>query len=100
MKIYHNDLLFVLTLTAACGLLSADSARAQTFSNVYVFPITSGALTNSAGAAPQSALIKSGNTLFGTTGYGGTSGNGVVFRVDANGTNFTNLHSFSTLLGP
>jgi uncharacterized repeat protein (TIGR03803 family) len=36
----------------------------------------------------------SGNTLFGTTLYGGNSGNGVVFKINPDGTGYTNLHSF------
>jgi uncharacterized repeat protein (TIGR03803 family) len=50
--------------------------------------------TNSDGAHPEARLIISGSVLYGTTYEGGTS-NGVIFRVDTNGNNFTNLHSFS-----
>jgi uncharacterized repeat protein (TIGR03803 family) len=52
------------------------------------------------GAYPQQgALLLSSNTLYGTTPYGGsgvgTNGYGTVFRVGANGTNFTTLYSFA-----
>jgi uncharacterized repeat protein (TIGR03803 family) len=47
------------------------------------------------GANPNGGLILSGNTLYGTASGGGTSGNGTVFAVTANGTNFTVLHSFT-----
>jgi len=51
--------------------------------------------TNSDGAVPQSGLILSGNTLYGTASVGGASGNGTVFAVKTDGTGFTNLHSFT-----
>jgi uncharacterized repeat protein (TIGR03803 family) len=44
----------------------------------------------------NSGLILSGNTLFGTTQYGGTSGDGTVFAINVDGAAFTNLHSFSS----
>ncbi len=50
---------------------------------------------NSDGAFPQAGVILSGNTLYGTTWAGGTSGLGTVFSVNTDGTGFTNLHSFT-----
>ena len=38
-------------------------------------------MTNSDGFAPFGRLTLSGNTLFGTTAYGGSSGNGTVFKI-------------------
>jgi len=46
------------------------------------------------GAYPYAGLILSGNTLYGTTIAGGSSGLGTVFAVSTNGTNFTNPHEF------
>jgi len=40
-------------------------------------------------------LILSGNTLYGTTASGGSSGNGTVFAVNTDGSVFTNLYSFT-----
>ncbi len=51
--------------------------------------------TNSDGAGPQAGLILSGNTLYGTASGGGSSGNGTVFAVNTDGTEFRNLHSFT-----
>jgi uncharacterized repeat protein (TIGR03803 family) len=42
-------------------------------------------------------LVLSGNTLYGTAGGGGSSGNGTVFAVNTDGTGFTTLHSFTAL---
>jgi uncharacterized repeat protein (TIGR03803 family) len=53
--------------------------------------------TNSDGVSPASGLFLSGNTLYGTALYGGSSGNGTVFKVNADGTGFATLHSFSAV---
>ncbi|MDB6110475.1 MAG: hypothetical protein JWR69_2225 [Pedosphaera sp.] len=66
------------------------------FTNLHSFTAESGAyLTNSDGANPQAGLILSGNTLYGTTKYGGSSGRGTAFRVNIDGTGFANLHNFT-----
>jgi uncharacterized repeat protein (TIGR03803 family) len=46
------------------------------------------------GISPNAGLILSGDTLYGTTTYGGSSNYGVVFALSTDGTGFTNLHSF------
>ena len=51
--------------------------------------------TNSDGANPAAGLILLANTLYGTALYGGTNGNGTVFALNANGTGFTVLHTFT-----
>ena len=50
--------------------------------------------TNSDGADPESTLLLSGNTLYGTTVVGGTNGNGTVFAMSTGGSNFMILHTF------
>ena len=50
------------------------------------------------GYQPQDSLVISGNTLFGTAYFGGTSGSyqcGTVFAINTNGTGYTNLYNFS-----
>lgn len=55
--------------------------------------------TNSDGAAsPYGGLTVLGNTLFGTAEFGGSTGNGVVFKLNIDGTAFTVLHNFSSLI--
>jgi uncharacterized repeat protein (TIGR03803 family) len=56
--------------------------------------------TNSDGATPQAGLILSGNTLYGAAEYGGSSGNGMIFALNTDGSGFTNLYSFSFLSPP
>ncbi len=51
--------------------------------------------TNSDGANPAAALILSNGVLYGTTANGGASGGGTVFRVNTDGTGFTNLYTFT-----
>jgi uncharacterized repeat protein (TIGR03803 family) len=66
------------------------------FTNLHNFTATSGSFfTNSEGAVPYAALIFSSNTLYGTAAYGGSSGNGSVFKLNIDGTGFTNLHNFT-----
>src|SRR5882672_2376785 len=50
---------------------------------------------NSDGAAPSADLIVTNNILYGTTRFGGASGNGTLFRVNTDGTGFTNLYGFT-----
>jgi uncharacterized repeat protein (TIGR03803 family) len=77
------------------------------FTNLHVFTASSGEIvndgydyaTNTDGAAPQSDLVVSGNTLYGTAVLDGSSGNGTVFAVNTDGTGFTNLHSFTLGMG-
>ena len=56
---------------------------------------SSGVYTNSDGASPESELVLSGKTLFGTASIGGTLGYGSVFALNTNGSGFTNLHNFT-----
>ena len=49
---------------------------------------------NTGGLGP-SALIVSGNTLYGTTLGSGSAGGGTLFAVNTDGTGFTNLYTFT-----
>jgi uncharacterized repeat protein (TIGR03803 family) len=53
--------------------------------------------TNSDGAGPEAGLVLAGNTLYGTACYGGSGGNGVVFKVNTDGTGFAVLHNFAAI---
>ncbi|EEF58820.1 choice-of-anchor tandem repeat GloVer-containing protein [Pedosphaera parvula] len=67
------------------------------FTNWHVFSaLTSG--TNGDGAMPfAGGLTVNGNALFGTTKSGGSAGNGVLYRMNLDGSGFTNLHSFTAV---
>ena len=47
------------------------------------------------GSNPEGGLVLSGNTLYGTTFLGGTAGEGSIFRINTDGSDFTNIYSFS-----
>jgi uncharacterized repeat protein (TIGR03803 family) len=82
------------------GTVFAVNTDGTGFTNLHSFTAgnydsSSGSVSNSDGANPYGSLILSGNTLYGTTRDGGSSGNGAVFAINTDGTDFTNLHSFT-----
>lgn len=80
--------------TGAMGTVFRVSTNGTAFTNLHSFGRLFGN-TNSDGVHPYGRLILFGNTLFGTTTGGGFWGNGTVFRVNTDGTGFTNLYNFS-----
>lgn len=64
------------------------------FSSTTNDPAT-GQLTNSDGAKPSARLTLSGGSLYGTTSGGGSSGNGVLFQVNTDGSGYTVLKHFT-----
>ena len=50
---------------------------------------------NTDGSQPETHLALAGNTLYGTTSYGGLNGGGSVFSLQTDGSNFQDLHDFS-----
>ena len=91
MKKYIKKMLLLPALIAGLGLMPSGRVAAQTFTTLHSF--TGG----NDGANPKAGLILSGNTLYGTAQFGGSSGSGTVFAVNTDGTGFTNLYSFTTL---
>jgi uncharacterized repeat protein (TIGR03803 family) len=78
------------------GSVFAVNTNGTGFTNLHSFTAQSGNNnTNSDGAIPQSGLILSDNTLYGTAYDGGTNGWGTVFAVNTNGIGFTNLYNFT-----
>ncbi len=47
------------------------------------------------GAYPYGSLVSKGSMLYGMTTWGGAIGVGTIFKINANGTGFAQLHSFS-----
>lgn len=86
---------FVLTLVIWFTVIVA---RAQTVTVLHVFPFghSSGSVTtNSDGTGVVSSLLVSSNKLYGAAATGGTNGNGTIFSMDLNGSNFMVLHTFA-----
>jgi len=64
-----------------------NSADAQAYKVLHMF-------TGADGGGPSNQLVRIGTNLYGTAGTGGASGDGVVFKLAANGKE-TVVHSFS-----
>jgi uncharacterized repeat protein (TIGR03803 family) len=80
----------------ALGAFSPAQAQSPIFDALYDFSATSGSDSNNLdGAFPESPLVLSGATLFGAAIDGGTAGNGTIFSINTNRSDFTNLYSFS-----
>src|SRR5262249_36063546 len=93
--------MLVLALVGSLQLGLAGKAAGQILTTLHHFTTMSGSPgTNSDGAFPNAGLVASGNTLYGTASEGGTSGNGTIFRLNIDGTGFTNLHNFTATSGP
>jgi uncharacterized repeat protein (TIGR03803 family) len=71
------------------GTNGSGYAQAHEFS----FPDNNG--INPDGYDPRAVMVLSAGKFYGTTRYGGTNGWGVVFRMNADGTGFTNIYSFT-----
>jgi uncharacterized repeat protein (TIGR03803 family) len=73
--------------------LNTDGTGLSTLHQFAPFPLF--IYTNFDGVNPKAGLVLSGNTLYGTTAFGGSSANGTVFAVKTDGTDFTVLHHFT-----
>jgi uncharacterized repeat protein (TIGR03803 family) len=80
------------------GTVFGVSTNGETFSTLMSFnPSVNGFEfdANSDGASPQGGVVLSGDALFGTANQGGAWGNGTIFSMETNGSNFATLYSFS-----
>ncbi|HLX96555.1 MAG TPA: choice-of-anchor tandem repeat GloVer-containing protein [Verrucomicrobiae bacterium] len=82
--------------SSADGTVFAISTNGTGFTNLYSFtaldPVTQ---TNTDGASPYAGLLLSGNSLYGTAQLGGRAGFGTLFKINRDGTGFTNLYEFT-----
>jgi uncharacterized repeat protein (TIGR03803 family) len=93
--------------TNGLGTIFSLATDSKTFIKLHDFGLrlgldTSTALdlnTNSGGAFPETDLVISGNTLFGAAEQGGTGGNGILFKINTDGSSFTVLHNFTNADG-
>jgi uncharacterized repeat protein (TIGR03803 family) len=91
--------------TNGCGTVFALNMDGSGFNTLHTFGVitnyftnsVTGNNTNSDGSYPCPGLVVAGNTLYGTTEYGGTNGNGTIFAMNTDGTGFTTLYSFSPM---
>jgi uncharacterized repeat protein (TIGR03803 family) len=79
----------IAALLAVGMLCSTGTSLAQTYSVLYNFGGPGD------GNCPGTSLVQSGNTLYGTTFTGGSSGNGTIFAFDTINKTETVLYSFA-----
>ena len=85
----HRDWILMLACMLVVGLGANQSAQAQTFTVLYNFT------GYSDGELPLAGLVQgAAGNLYGTTFYGGSSGSGLVFKINTSGTE-TVFHSFT-----
>ena len=90
--ILWGDTLFGTTISggvSSTGTVFSVTTNGTDFKTLYHF---SGGLD---GAQPAAGLNLAGNTLYGTTKYGGAAGWGTIFALTIDGSRFITLHSFS-----
>jgi hypothetical protein len=83
-------------LLAWAVAVCASRADLQTFTTLLTFTGTSGVAI---GASACGSLTLNGTALYGMTAYGGANGNGNIFSVGEDGTNYQNLLSFTGTSG-
>ena len=72
-------------LTIGLALALIGQATAQTFTVVHT-------LTGPEGISPWGGLLQSSNALYGSTMGGGYTGGGTLFKINTDGSGFTNIH--------
>lgn len=72
------------------GTIFSIGTNGSNYETIYSF-----GPNNNDGSNPQAGLIFSGNTLYGVTLQGGTNNSGEIFSINVNGSEYTNLYSFS-----
>ncbi len=77
---------------ASQGNIFSVGLNGTNFQNLVSFTGNSGTAN---GLHPRGNLTRSDTTLYGMTELGGTNGNGNIFRVGTDGTNYQNLLSFT-----
>lgn len=91
MKLNLNRCFGCAAIASLAGLL-ATYATGQTFTNLHTF-------AGGSGGGYPGGLVLSGDSLYGTTIDGGASGSGTVFKVNADGTGFAIIYSFTAATG-
>ena len=77
------------------GVIFTLTAAGSNFTALYTFSKYGTKGTNANGGSPYAALTVSSNSLYGVTDKGGTNGNGTVFTIGTDGSNFRLLHTFA-----
>ena len=77
------------------GMVFKMNVDGSGFTNLHDFAAGSGVSAGNGEYPWYSGVTLSGTNLYGMTDLGGASGNGVIFRMNTDGTSYTNLHEFA-----
>jgi uncharacterized repeat protein (TIGR03803 family) len=77
------------------GALFEINTNGSSYAENHYFSAMDNNGDNSDGAQPVAVMVLSGGKFYGTTKYGGTNGWGALFKMNADGTGFTNIYSFT-----
>lgn len=85
------NLLYGTTIDSSpgAGLIYSFDTSSNTFTVLHELPNT-----EAEGASPQGSMVVLGGYLYGTTHYGGTSDNGVAYKLNLSTNGYTVLHVF------
>ncbi len=82
------------------GSVFAVNTDGTGFTNLHSFDRDDGSFGVMSGPGPiavsSTTLFLSGNTLYGTTPYGGSAGAGTIFTINTDGTGFNSFYNFPT----
>jgi uncharacterized repeat protein (TIGR03803 family) len=96
--LYYDNQLFGTTSSGGQGggIIFSLNTNGSGYSVLHYFTSTglSFAGTNADGSLPHADLISCSGILYGTTYFGGNQGNGVVFAMNTDGSNYVVLHNF------
>lgn len=94
--VLSGDTLYGMTASGGAfdgGTVFKINTNGSDFDTLKSFPALV-ANTNSDGATPAGGLLLSGYTLYGATVNGGSDGNGVIFKINTDGSDFAVLKHF------
>jgi len=89
---YSGTNLYGMIRRSIRGTIFRIDTQNYDFTELYKFTTDN----NIDGAYPYGNLCFTNNFLFGMTSAGGVSNKGVIFKIDSNGDNYTNLHQFTS----
>src|SRR5665213_1372386 len=95
-----GDMIYGTTDTGgpgAGGTIFAVNTTGTVFTNLHSFDASLLGANSDDGYDPDGGLVLSGVTLYGTTSRGGANNGGTVFKISADGTGYTIVHSFDGL---
>lgn len=87
-----------IILTAIAAIFGGQG-EAQPFADTSLYRFSTASITsphtNADGISPRAGLILVSNTMYGMTYSGGSVGYGTIFKLNADGSGFTNLYNFT-----